>query len=378
VTVYLDHNATSPVRPEAAEAVALALREGGNPSSVHQPGRAARARVEQARSTIARSICARAEDLIFTSGGTEANNLAIHAAKALGATRIIHSAIEHDAVRAAAAASGLPTEVWPVDQSGRARLDWLERRLADAGPADPILFALMAANNETGVLQPYTEAGAKIAEAGHLFLIDAVQMTGKAPFDFAGSFAQFAALSAHKAGGPQGVGALATACDAQVGALITGGGQEKGRRGGTENVAGIAGFAAAIAAVNADEASRIRRLRDRIEARLKAGAPEVEIWGEGVERLPNTICLSAPGWPSEIQVIALDLAGFAVSAGSACSSGKVRKSHVLEAMGADNEHASCALRVSLGWTTTEAEADAFADAWLRDYARVRPKAAVAV
>lgn len=378
MTIYLDHNATSPVRPAAAEAVMSALREGGNPSSVHQPGRAARARVEQARSTIARSICARAEDLIFTSGGTEANNLAIHAAKALGAVRIIHSAIEHDAVRAAAAASGLPTEVWPVDQNGRARLDWLEQRLAEAGPAEPILFALMAANNETGVLQPYAEAGTKIAEAGHLFLIDAVQMTGKAPFDFAGSFAQFAAVSAHKAGGPQGVGVLATACDAQVGALITGGGQEKGRRGGTENVAGVAGFAAAIAAVEVDEASRIRRLRDRIEARLKAEAPEVVIWGEAVERLPNTICLSAPGWPSEIQVIALDLAGFAVSAGSACSSGKVRKSHVLEAMGADDDHASCALRVSLGWTTTEAEADAFADAWLKDYARVRPKAAVAV
>jgi len=378
VTVYLDHNATSPVRPEVTEAVISALREGGNPSSVHQPGRAARARVEQARSTIAQSICARAEDLIFTSGGTEANNLAIHAAKALGAVRIIHSAIEHDAVRAAAVASGLATEVWPVDASGRARLDWLEQRLAKADPAQPILFALMAANNETGVLQPYAEAGAKIAEAGHLFLIDAVQMTSKAPFDFAGSFAQFAALSAHKAGGPQGVGALATACDAQVGALITGGGQEKGRRGGTENVAGVTGFAAAIAAVDADEASRIRRLRDRIEARLQAAAPEVVIWGEGAERLPNTICLSAPGWPSEIQVIALDLAGFAVSAGSACSSGKVRKSHVLEAMGANEDHASCALRVSLGWTTTEAEADAFADAWLNEYARVRPRAAVAV
>ncbi len=377
MSVYLDHNATSPVRPEAADAVMAALAGGGNPSSVHQHGRAARARVEQARQIIARSICARAEDLIFTSGGTEANNLALHAAKTLGATRVIVSAIEHDAVRAAAAASGLAIEVWPVAMDGRARLDWLEQRLATAGD-EKILFALMAANNETGVIQPYAEAGRMIAEAGHLYLIDAVQMTGKAPFDFAASYAQFAALSAHKAGGPQGVGALATACDAQVGALIAGGGQEKGRRGGTENVAGISGFAAAITAVSAGENDRIQALRDRIENRLKAHAPNITLWGDQCERLPNTICLSAPGWPSEIQVIALDLAGFAVSAGSACSSGKVRKSHVLDAMGASDDDASSALRVSLGWTTTEAEADAFADAWLREYDRVRPKAAAAV
>ncbi len=378
MSVYLDHNATSPVRPEAADAVMAALAGGGNPSSVHQQGRAARARVEQARQTIARSICARAEDLIFTSGGTEANNLALHAAKTLGATRVIFSAIEHDAVRAAAVASGLPTEVWPVDRSGQARLDWLEARLASATECESILFALMAANNETGVIQPFAEAGAMIAQAGHLYLIDAVQMTGKLAFDFAASQAQFAALSAHKAGGPQGVGVLATACDAQVGALISGGGQEKGRRGGTENVAGISGFAAAITAVSAGESDRIQALRDRIENRLKAHAPGITIWGDQGERLPNTLCLSAPGWPSEIQVIALDLAGFAVSAGSACSSGKVRKSHVLDAMGASEDDASSALRVSLGWTTTDADADAFADAWLREYDRVRPKAAAAV
>ncbi|MCP2678784.1 cysteine desulfurase [Maricaulaceae bacterium NA33B04] len=379
MSVYLDHNATSPVRPAAAEAVMAALAGGGNPSSVHQSGRAARARVEQARATIARSICARSEDLIFTSGGTESNNLSLHASKTLGCTRIILSQIEHDAVRAAAAASGLPTEEWPVDAHGRARLDWLRDRLAAAEAGERIAFALMAANNETGVIQPYAEAGRMIAEVegGHLFLIDAVQMTGKANFDFAASFAQFAALSSHKAGGPQGVGALATACDAQVGALITGGGQEKGRRGGTENVAGVVGFAAAVSAIGDDETSRIASLRDRIERRLKAAAPEITIWGEGVERLPNTICLSAPGWPSEIQVIALDLAGFAVSAGSACSSGKVRKSHVLKAMGATDDEAGSALRVSLGWTTTEDDADAFCEAWLREYDRVRPKVAAA-
>jgi cysteine desulfurase len=380
VTIYLDHNATAPVRPEVVDAVTAALASGGNPSSVHQGGRAARARVEQARLGVAKSISARAEDLIFTSGGTEAINLAVHAAKTLGAERIIHSAIEHDAVRAAASASGLPVEVWPVLADGRADLNWLEGRLKRAGTASeaPALFALMAANNETGVIQPYAEAGRMIREAGHLFLIDAVQMTGKAPFDFAASGAHFASLSAHKAGGPQGVGALAVACDAQVGALIRGGGQEKGRRGGTENVAGICGFSAAVEAVDPAEPGRIRALRERLEHRLKAGAPEIVIWGERAERLPNTVCLSAPGWPSEIQVIALDLAGFAVSAGSACSSGKVRKSHVLQAMGAGDDHAGSALRVSLGWTTNEADIDAFAETWLNEYHRARPLAAAAV
>jgi len=357
-----------------------ALEAGGNPSSVHQSGRAARARVEQARSVIAKSICARVEDLVFTSGGTEAINLAIHAATALGAERIIHSAIEHDAVRAAAAASGLAVEEWPVTTDGRANMNWLEGRLERAGAASeaPILFALTAASNETGVLQPVADAGRMIRDAGHLFLVDAVQMTGKAPFDFAESGAQFASLSAHKAGGPQGVGALAVACDAQVGALISGGGQEKGRRGGTENVAGICGFAAAVAAVGPSESGRIAALRERLEHRLKAGAPEIVIWGEGAKRLPNTICLSAPGWPSEIQVIAMDLAGFAVSAGSACSSGKVRKSHVLQAMGASDAHAGSALRISLGWTTKEADIDAFAETWLNEYHRARPLAAAAV
>ena len=239
------------------------------------------------------------------------------------------------------------------------------------------LFCLMAANNETGVIQPCAEAGRMIREAGHLFHVDAVQTTGKTGFDFAGSGAHFAALSAHKAGGPQGVGALVAACDAQIGAMIRGGGQEKGRRGGTENVAGACGFAAAVEAAQArpDEANRIKGLRDRAQARITRSAPQVRIWGAEVDRLGNTLCLSAPGWPSEIQVIALDLAGFAVSAGSACSSGKVRRSKVLEAMGASADEAGSALRVSFGWTNTEAEADAFADAWLNEFSRARPRVA---
>jgi cysteine desulfurase len=376
VRVYLDHNATAPVRSEAIQTVADALRAGGNASSVHAAGRAARASMERARAAIARHVCARAEDLIFTSGGSEANTLAIHAARQLGVQRIIISAIEHEAVRAAAQASGLPVEIWPVDTRGRVDLSWLETRLNDSGN-EVVLIALMAANNETGVIQPYEVAGRLIREAGHYFHIDAVQMTGKADFDFAGSLAHFAALSSHKAGGPQGVGALIAACDAQVAPLIHGGGQEKNRRGGTENVAGICGFAAAVeaAAADAGEADRQRALRDRLEQTLKAQAPEVVIWGAEAERLPNTTCLSALGWPSEIQVIAMDLEGFEVSAGSACSSGKVRKSAVLDAMGAGEEHAKTALRISLGWTTTQDDVDRFAKAWLSNYERARPKAA---
>lgn len=379
MTVYLDHNATTPVRPEALDAMTAALAETGNPSSVHAAGRIARARVEQARAVIAKAVCARSEDLIFTSGGTEANNLALTAAKAAGATRVIHSAIEHDAVAAAAQALQLPLEVWPVTRDGKADLDWLADRLraAETEEDGPIVFALMAANNETGVIQPYEAAGRMIREAGHLFHIDAVQALGKIRFDFAGSMAHFAALSAHKVGGPQGVGALIAGCDAGVSAQIVGGGQEKGRRGGTENVAGIAGFAAAVeAACQSDVGEEVKGLRDALEARLKAGAPEVTIWGAETNRLDNTLCLSAPGWPSEIQVIALDLAGFAVSAGSACSSGKVRKSKVLEAMGANSADAESALRISLGWTTTNDDIEAFANAWLNEYARVRPRAAV--
>ncbi|HBU61739.1 MAG TPA: aminotransferase [Marinobacter hydrocarbonoclasticus] len=379
MTVYLDHNATAPVRPEARDAVMAALEAVGNPSSVHGPGRSARARIETARGVIAKKICARAEDLVFTSGGTEANNLGLRAGIAAGATRVIVSAIEHDAVGAAAQALGVPCEIWPVLKTGQADIDWLKDRLqrTETEGETPILFALMAANNETGVIQPYAEAGRMIREAGHLYHIDAVQMLGKAGFDFAGSFAHFAAFSSHKLGGPQGVGALAVACEAGVAPQLIGGGQEKNRRAGTENVAGIAGFGAAAAvAGGAEELSQIRALRDELQARLKAGAPEITIWGEDTERLDNTLCLSAPGWPSEIQVIALDLNGFAVSAGSACSSGKVRKSKVLEAMGASAADAESALRISLGWTTTRDDIEAFANAWLNEYARLRPRAAV--
>ena len=383
MSVYLDHNATSPVRPEAANAVARALSEGGNPSSVHASGRAAKKRLEAARETVAKAMCVRTEDLVFTSGGTEANNLAISGAAAAGAQCLVVSAIEHDAVAEAAAATGLPVEIWPVRPDGCADLDWLADRLNayDPGGDGLALFALMAANNETGVIQPVEAAGRMIREAGALFHVDAVQALGKTGFDFAGSMAHFAAVSAHKIGGPQGVGALALACDAPSARLLHGGGQEKGRRGGTENLPGVIGFAAAIEALGVSgEAERAEqgRMRDRAEALIRDAAPQVRIWGADVDRLSNTLCLSTPGWASEIQVIALDLAGFEVSAGAACSSGKVRKSRVLEAMGATPDHAESTLRVSFGWTNTINDAQAFAKAWAQAYEMARPKAAAAV
>lgn len=382
MNAYLDHNATSPIRPEAAEAMRAALEAGGNPSSVHAAGRAARATVERARAAVARFVNARTEDVIFTAGGTEADNLAVHSAKAAGARRIAVSAIEHEAVAEAAAASRLEVIVWPVTAAGTVDLNWLDSHLKtkSEGAGTKTLFALMAANNETGVIQPIADAGRMICEAGGLFLVDAVQMPGKAAFNFADAGAHYAALSAHKVGGPLGAGALVASPDAPVTRLIHGGGQEKNRRSGTENGPAIAGFAAALdtAASDEDLFARQRALRDRIETRLRASAPDIAIWGADAERLPNTICLSAPGWPSEVQVIAMDLNGFAVSAGAACSSGKVRRSRALDAMGAGAGHAEAALRVSVGWNTTQTQADAFADAWLNEYERARPKARAAV
>jgi cysteine desulfurase len=376
MTVYLDHNATSPLRSQAREAMVRAYDAGGNPSSVHGPGRAARAIVETARAAIAKHFVTRAEDVVFTSGGTEANNLVIASARAAGAKRLIISAIEHDAVRDAATASGIQVEILPVTPDGVADIVWLENRLAgwDRDADGTPFVALMAANNETGVVQPVEAAGRLVREAEGLFHVDAVQMAGKIAFDFAGSLAHYAALSAHKCGGPQGVGALLLACDAPLSRQMHGGGQESGRRSGTENVAGIAGFAAALEAVEADDAARMAALRDALQLRLES-LEGVRIWGAGADRLPNTLCLSAEGWAAEIQVIAMDLAGFAISAGSACSSGKVKKSRVLEAMGASEAQAASAIRISFGWTSTQDDLDRFADAWIREYARIRPRLA---
>ena len=370
--VYLDYNATAPIRPEALEAVRQALELGGNPSSIHAAGRSARALIEQARDSVAALAGVRPADVVFTSGGSEANTLAIQSAIAAGARRLIVGATEHPSVLETAEASGLPVEIWPVDQTGAAVLDWLADRLRrwDAADGRPFV-ALMAANNETGVIQPIAEAATLVHEAGGWLHVDAVQAAGK--IDITGLPADTLALSAHKLGGPQGSGALIVACDVSLSKRSFGGGQERGRRGGTENVSGIAGFGAAAAAAHPD--IRQTAWRDAAAERLKREAG-IEVIGEAAPRLPNTLSLAAPGFASDLQVMALDLAGVMVSAGSACSSGKVKASHAVTAMGLV-DLAPFALRVSGGWATTAADWDRFVDAWLeantRRTARVRTR-----
>ena len=349
---YLDANATEPLRPEARDAIAAAFHVTGNPSSVHGAGRAARRIMEDARELLADRFGGRAADLVFTSGGTEADVLAIHA---LGAgRRLIVGATEHDAVRAAAPGAA----VLPVDRSGVADLEALAALLAD-GP--PTLVCLMLANNETGVLQPVADAAALCRRYGARLHVDAVQAAGRMAVDLRALDADSLAVSSHKLGGPAGAGALLLAPDvSSIAPLICGGGQERGRRGGTPPVAVIAGFAAAAAA--SGDASVLAPLRDAAEA--AAVACGAVVCGAEAPRLPNTTCLALPGVRADAQVIALDLAGVAVSAGAACSSGKVAASHVLQAMGL-GMLAAQAIRVSLPWNATRADVEAFASGYTK-------------
>jgi cysteine desulfurase len=358
--VYLDYNATAKARPEATAAVLAALELGANPSSAHADGRAARAVVERARAEVASLAAARPAAVTFVSGGAEANALAMESAIASGATRIIIGATEHDTVRETARASGLPVAVWPVDGQGVADLDWLAAELARGGRA---LVCLMLANNETGVIQPVAEAAAIARGAGSWLHVDAVQAAGKLAIDIEALGADTLSLSAHKIGGPQGVGALIAAPSARVARRLHGGGQEGGRRAGTENVPGIAGFgvAARLALADLPRIAADRAGRDRLEAlATSAGA---EVLGAKAPRLAQTSCFATPGFASELQVISLDLAGVRVSAGAACSSGKVKASPVVAAMGRP-DLAPFALRVSGGWATTEADWARCGEAWL--------------
>ncbi len=359
--VYLDYNATAPVRPEAIEAMTRVLGQVGNPSSIHAAGRAARAVVEAARNDIAALIGGPASTVIFTGGGTEANALAVDSAVATGSRRLIISAIEHDCVIETAKASGAAVEILPVTPDGVADLDWLKARLAawDAADGRPFV-ALMLANNETGVIQPVLAASEIVRAAEGWLHVDAVQAAGKIMTDSRALGADTLAVSAHKLGGPQGVGALTFGPRATMVRTQHGGGQERGRRAGTENVAGVAAFAAAARAA-LSEPQIDPEPRDAVAERLKAAGAVVI--AEGAPRLTNTLCVSTPGWSSDLQVMALDLAGFMVSAGSACSSGKVKASPVLAAMQLD-DLAGSAIRVSGGWGTTPADWAAFADAWI--------------
>jgi cysteine desulfurase len=367
--VYLDWNATAPLRAEAQRAMAAAWELVGNPSSVHAEGRQARRLVEEARAAIAAAVGASARNVIFTSGGTEANTQALtpglHSGRGAPVQRLAVSAIEHPSVLWGGRFPAATVCRIGVTPSGVIDLDHLESRLGEQG-AGPILVSIMAANNETGALQPIEEAAEMVHGCGGLLHVDAVQALGKISFNIKMMDADLVTLSAHKIGGPKGVGALVLA-DGVSGLepLLRGGGQERSHRAGTENVAGIAGFGAATtAAISALEtdAVRLHGLQDRLERGLRETS-QLILFSKEVPRLPNTTLFTVPGLRAETAVIGFDLEGIAVSSGSACSSGKVQPSHVLEAMGFPRDLTQGAVRLSLGWSTSEADIDCCLKAW---------------
>jgi cysteine desulfurase len=358
--IYLDWNATAPLRDSARASMLAAFDVIGNPSSPHAEGRRARALVENAREAVAKLVGAKPEGVVFTSGATEANNTAL----AGGWEAILLSPTEHDSVLAPARASGARLVEIAVDAQGAVRSERFGASIAQVAGARALL-SLQIANNETGVLHPLAELAA-IARRNKLCVhSDVVQGVGRVPIDMSALGVDYLSLSAHKIGGPKGTGALILREGAQLPALLTGGGQERRHRAGTENVAGIAGFGAAAAAALGElrEIDRVRRLRDELERQVRAIAPQALVLGAGTNRLANTTCLALPGTHAETLVIALDLSGIAVSAGAACSSGKVGASHVLRAMGHAPELAAAAIRVSLGLTSSERDIADFVAAW---------------
>ncbi len=378
---YCDHNATAPLRPEAREAVERAFSLTGNPSSVHAGGRAARAMVEEAREAVAQLAGTNADNVIFTSGATEANALAlwgaVEAARSAVApvARLLVSAIEHKSVLKTAEAiaeqmSDVRLEILPVTGDGSLDMDAFAVSLRTGeGRA---LVAVMAANNETGVIQPIGEISRQCREAGALLLVDAVTAAGKISLD--AGLCDYMSLSAHKLGGPQGVGALIVRGAAPLAPQLVGGGQQKGLRAGTENLSGIAGFGAAAKAVQADgeESLRISVLRDDFEQMLKNALPEAIILGEHAPRLANTCNIALPGLSAENIVIALDLDGVMVSTGASCSSGKISQSHVLAAMGVNDLTST---RVSFGWDSQKSDAEAVVASLVKFRQRAHSRAA---
>ena len=365
--VYLDWNATAPLRSEARQAMISALQLCGNPSSVHAEGRSARKLVEDARAIVANAVGASPRNVVFTSGGTEANALALRPGLRRGSgapvERLLVSAIEHASVLAGGSFSATSIETIPVSSSGVIDLSRLRALLVGQPPA---LVSVMLANNETGAVQPVAEAAEIVHGEGGLMHVDAIQGFGKFSFNINGLNTDLVTLSAHKVGGPKGVGALVLA-EGITGLepLLRGGGQELNRRAGTENVAGIAGFgAAAKATLDAleTETNRLEALRERLERGLRQ-TPGAIIFSDTARRLPNTTLFTVPGLRAETAVIGFDLAGIAVSSGSACSSGKVQRSHVLQAMGFGPELAQGAVRLSLGWSTGDADIDRCLEAW---------------
>ncbi len=365
--VYLDWNATTPLRPEARAAMAGACDISGNPSSVHAEGRKARRLVEEARAAVAAVVAARPEGVVFSSGGTEANALALTPGLRRGAglpvQRLLVSAIEHASVLAGGRFQAEAIGTIAVTRSGLLDLDRL-RQLLDGSP--PALVSVMLANNETGAVQPVAEVAEIVHAAGGLLHVDAIQAFGKISFDINSMQADLVTLSAHKIGGPKGVGAVVLADGVQgLEPLLRGGGQELGRRAGTENVAGISAFGAATKAAMAalqGDAVRLQGLRDRLEEGLRQTQGMI-VFSDDVPRLPNTALFTVPGLKAETAVIGFDLDGIAVSSGSACSSGKVQPSHVLAAMGLSPELAQGAVRLSLGWSTSQEDIDLTLKAW---------------
>lgn len=365
--VYLDHNATSPVRPEARAAMIAALDVAGNASAVHRDGRAARALIEAARGDVARLVGAEAKAVTFTSGGSEAAATLLTPAfrgrkPAEGPIRtLVVSAVEHSCVLAGGGFAPEDIVVVPVDASSRIDVAALETALQTK--PGPHLVAVMAANNETGVLQPLAEVAGLSASHGAALVVDAVQALGKIPLDMAALGADALFVSGHKIGAPQGVGAIVRASEAvSFGPLVRGGGQEMRQRAGTENLPGIAGFGAAAKAAGTDiagESQRLSALRDWMEGEIVTISPTSRVVGLQAARLANTSLTVHPGLDGETQLIALDLANVSVSTGSACSSGKVQPSHVLAAMGLPPAEAKTALRVSLGWSTTRSDVERF-------------------
>ncbi|HZV85196.1 MAG TPA: cysteine desulfurase family protein [Brevundimonas sp.] len=369
--IYLDYNASGLVRPEVQTIMAAALADNGNPSAVHAAGRRARARIETARAEVADLVGADPTAVIFSSGGTESNAQAIISAIAAGCERLIVSATEHPCVAEAATASGKPVKMLPVDARGVVDLNKLRQLLGQPGRA---VVALHHANNESGVIQPIAEAARLVRSAGGWLHVDAIQSAGKIPVDIRVLKADSLTLSAHKLGGPQGVGALVMGEGREAVRILHGAGQERGLRAGTENVAGIAGFgvAATCAARDLPTAQAHAAWRDAAEAAVKAAG--ATIIGEGAERLPNTLFMAVSDWESPQQLITLDLMGLMVSAGSACSSGKTKPSRAILATGMVDK-ATGGIRISGGWGTVEDDWKRFAAAWVEAYAKHRQRTA---
>lgn len=359
---YLDYNARAPLRKDVQAAMVAALDCCGNPSSVHRHGRESRSLVEAARLQVAQLFAVRPSAVVFTSGATEANAMALHSTGSFGGLsidrRLLVSAIEHDSVRASVSA-----ETIPVLSDGRVDVDALGRLLAS--DPRPAIIAVMAVNNETGVIQPIADVSVVARRFGAILHCDATQAPGRLPVEDIAHHADMIALSAHKIGGPPGCGALLVLGDSPPAPLFVGGGQENRRRPGTENIIGIAGFGAACRAIldNPSESERVQRLRDGLETALRTSGLAARFYGTIAPRVGNTSSIGMPGVPAETQVMHFDLCKIAVSAGAACSSGKVQASSVLQSMGVDRRSAGEAIRVSLGWGSTQSDVDAFVKAW---------------